>query len=97
MDDLNGGAGDKQFPWGSLVSRALHPIQVAMLEASVRIGLPISPVDVFHMFDGEYALALVGYHAKALADRGVIEVVDTEPVRGTLRHLYPVVPESRWP
>lgn len=91
------GAGDDHFPWGSLASRVLHPIQVVMLEAIGRIGLPVSPVDVAHMCDGEYSLSLVGYHAKALAERGIIEVVGTEPVRGALRHLYSVVPESRWP
>ena len=92
-----GGAGDGPFPWDMLVSRVLHPIQVVILESLVWIGVPLSPVDVANMCQGHYALALVGYHAKALADRGVIELIDTEPVRGTVRHLYALVPESRWP
>lgn len=91
------GAGDEQFPWDSLVALILHPIQVLMLESMVWIGTPISPVDVAHMCDGQYTLSLIGYHAKALAERGVIEVIDTESVRGAVRHLYVLVPESRWP
>jgi hypothetical protein len=93
----DGGAGDERFPWDSHDSRVLHPLQVIILEALIRTGQPISPVDVTRMCDGEHALALLGYHTKALADRGVIEVVETEPVRGTIRHLYALVPESRWP
>ena len=93
----DGEAGGEPFPWGSLASRILHPVQVTVLEALVWIELPISPVDVTHMCDGNYALTLVGYHVKALAERGVIEPAATEQVRGVTRHLYALVPESRWP
>ena len=85
------------FAWDRLASRVLHPIQVVILESLIRIEHPVSPVDVVGICEGRYALALVGYHVRALADRGLIEEVDTEPVRGTIRHIYALVPESRWP
>jgi len=94
--DSNGGAGDECFPWGSLVSRFLHPIQVAAIEAMAWIELPISPSDVSSMLDGEYSASHVAYHVKALFDRGFLELVDIEPVRGATRHLYVLAPESKW-
>jgi hypothetical protein len=93
----NGGAGDEHFPWGSLVSRTLHPIQVAVVEAMYWIRLPLSPSDVSSMLDGTCTASHVAYHVKALVDRGILQLVDTETVRGATRHLYVLAPESKWP
>jgi hypothetical protein len=90
------GAGDEQFKWDSLVSRVLHPIQVVVIEALLWVDLPIAPSDVARMCGGELNPSLVAYHTRALAARGVIELVDTEVVRGAERHLYALVPGSKW-
>lgn len=91
-----GGPGDERFPWGSLVSRKIHPVQVLMIEALVWVELPLAPADVARFSNGQYTVSLVGYHAKALEDRGIIELLDTEAVRGATRHNYVLAPESRW-
>jgi hypothetical protein len=96
MDDLNGGAGEGRFPWGSLVSRFLHPAQVAVIEAMLWVDLPLSPSDLRSMFGGDYSNSHVAYHARALVERGILKLVDTEQVRGATRHIYVIAAESEW-
>ena len=95
MDGVSA-AGDEPFPWESLVSRVLHPIQVAVIEAMLWIGLPLAPSDISPIFGGEYSDSHIAYHARALANRGVLELVNEEAVRGTTKHYYVLAPESRW-
>lgn len=92
----DGGAGDEQFPWDALVSRALHPIRVGTIEAFISIGLPLSPSDICLMFTDKFTASHVAYHVRVLVDHGILELVDTEPVRGGTRHLYVLAPESKW-
>jgi len=88
--------GGEQFPWASLVSRVLHPIQVAVIEAMLWVELPVAPSDLGLMFDGQFTTSHVGYHAKALAHRRLLKLVDTEQMRGATRHLYVLAAESEW-
>lgn len=91
-----GGAGDEEFPWGSLVSRVLHPVQVAVIEAMRWVDLPLSPSEIRLMLGGDYSTSHVAYHARALAGAGIIKLIDTEAVRGSTRHLYILATESEW-
>lgn len=90
------GAGDELFPWGALVSRLLHPVQVALIEALLWIRLPLAPSDAARMFGWPHTSQGVGYHVTALSRPGILELVDTEAVRGATRHYYVLAPESRW-
>jgi hypothetical protein len=92
----NGGAGGELVRWDLLVSRLIHPIQLSMIEALLRIGLPISPSDLSQIYGGEYSSSHTGYHVQVLVKRRILELVDTEPVRGATRHLYVLSPELRW-
>lgn len=92
----DGGAGDEAFRWDVLVSRLLHPIQASMIEALLWIGLPLSPSDLSHMYDGEFSNSHTGYHVQVLAKLEIVELVDTEQVRGVTRHLYALSPGLRW-
>jgi hypothetical protein len=94
--DSNGGAGNEVFRWDILVSRILHPIQLAMVEALIWIGLPLSPSDLSEMYGGEYTDSHAGYHVKALVSHGILRLADTEQVRGVTRHLYVLTPELTW-
>lgn len=91
-----GDGGDVRFRWEWLVARVLHPIQVAMIEALLWIDLPIAPSDIARMHGGEHSASHIGYHANKLAALGVLEVTNTEGVRGGTRHLYVLTPESTW-
>jgi hypothetical protein len=41
-------------------------------------------------------LSNVSYHVRILADCGAIELVDTEPVRGSMQHFYSPTVEEPW-
>lgn len=87
------GAGDERFRWGALVSRVLHPAQVAIIEAALWIELPLAPSDVARMFGEDFTLQHAGYHVRALADLEILELFETEPVRGATKHYYVLAPE----
>jgi hypothetical protein len=91
-----GEAGDESIRWNELVSRLLHPVQLSMVEALLWIELPISPADLSRMYGGVYSSRHTAYHVQVLMDHGVLEMVDTEPVRGATRHLYVLSPGLRW-
>ena len=94
--DGDGGAGDEGFHWDLLVSRILHPVQVAIIEALNWIGRPLAPSEVVQMFESQpYTVANLDYHTKALLDHGVLLLAYTEPVRGTTKHYYVLAPEFR--
>src|ERR1700709_2256059 len=62
------------FEWGELVARIVHPLQVAIIEALLWIGQPLSPTELAKSFDeptGHY-LALVSYHVTHLKKMGVL-------------------------
>lgn len=91
------GAGGGQFRWDALVSRVLHPVQVAIVEALVWVGLPLAPSDLARMLGGDCNLQHTGYHVNALVDLEILELIDTEPVRGTTKHYYALAPGWIWP
>ncbi len=41
-------------------------------------------------------LSNVSYHVRILADCGAVELVDTEPVRGSMQHFYSPTVEEPW-
>lgn len=90
------GAGDERFHWDALVSRVLHPVQVAIIEAALWIGLPLAPSDLARMLGGDITLQHAGYHVRALVDLEILELVDTEPVRGATKHYYVMAPGWTW-
>ncbi len=95
--DETDGAGDERFPWGSLVSRTLHHVRVEVIEALIWVGLPLAASDLSYMSDRRETPSFFKYHLEVLEDLGIVEVVDVVQVRGTPKHFYRLVPESRWP
>lgn len=90
------GAGDGRFHWDALVSRVLHPVQVAIIEAALWVGLPLAPSDIARMSGGDYNVQHTGYHVGVLVDLEILELVDTEPVRGATKHYYLLAQEWTW-
>lgn len=93
MGDMSG-AGDERFRWDALVSRVLHPVQVVVIEALLYIGLPLAPSEIARMTGGYHNLQDVGYHVRILVELGILELIDTEPIRGATKHYYVLAPES---
>jgi hypothetical protein len=48
------------------------------------------------MTEGEYNVQHAGYHVRALVDLEILELVDTEPVRGATKHYYVLAPGWTW-
>jgi len=71
--------------------RALsHPLRVELLE--LLNERQASPVDMKRALGG--TLNRINYHLKVLVDCGCVEVIETEPVRGAVKHYYRAVPRS---
>ena len=57
-------------------------------------GPPLSPRELAGRIDD--SLSNVSYHFRVLASSGVIELVDTKPVRGSTQHFYGLSIEADW-
>jgi DNA-binding transcriptional ArsR family regulator len=81
--------GGERFTWDALVLHMVHPLKVSIVEALRWIDEPMSASDLTKVIDDEkYGLSHVSYHMVKLASAGVIEVVRTRPVRGSLEKFY---------
>jgi DNA-binding transcriptional ArsR family regulator len=61
--------------WPALVPRLVHPTKVAILEAMLWIGRPLSATELKEIACGDTALESFSYHLKRLVEVGVLEVV----------------------
>jgi hypothetical protein len=82
--------GEPSFDWAALVPRVVHPARVAIIEAMLWVGRPISATEMVQMIDEEVGVSSLSYHFRVLADRkvGVIEQVDRRQARGSEEKLY---------
>jgi hypothetical protein len=81
--------GDGQsFEWDVLVPLVVHPLKVAIVEALLWIGQPLSAKELDCVLGEEWGLSLVAYHLRGLADLGVVEQVRQQAVRGALQTFY---------
>jgi DNA-binding transcriptional ArsR family regulator len=88
MTTMKGGG--LAFDWGTLVSRIVHPAQVAIVEALLYMGQPLSATELRDLFNEpeDYYLSLVSYHLKKLHEVGVLEETGTRRVRGGTETFY---------
>ena len=81
--------GSEPFAWDAFVPHIVHPLQVSIVEAMQWIGEPLSASDLTKVIDDEKTgLSHVSYHVVKLAKTGLVEVVRTRPVRGSLEKFY---------
>lgn len=90
---------ERCFDW-AMLALLVHPMQVAIVEALLWIGRPLSAKDFGELFADEIdrpsnAASFMSYHVKELAKIGALELVRTESVRGALRKFYVLVTESQ--
>jgi DNA-binding transcriptional ArsR family regulator len=74
----------------NLVRALAHPMRVRILEALQ--GHTASPTELARQF--RESLGVVSYHANALLEVDCIELVSTQPKRGTIEHFYTARPRS---
>lgn len=85
---MSTGNNGQSFEWGVLVSRLVHPMKVAIIEAMDWIEVPMSAKDLDLVLDEEFGLSLISYHMRVLADVGAIEMVEQQQIRGALKTFY---------
>src|SRR6202012_5809123 len=73
-----------------LVRALAHPMRVRILETLQ--GRTASPTELARQF--RQSLGVVSYHAGALLEVDCIELVSTQPKRGTIEHFYTARPRS---
>ncbi|MGN6255343.1 MAG: helix-turn-helix domain-containing protein [Solirubrobacterales bacterium] len=73
-----------------LVKALSHPVRVEILEALQ--GRVASPAELAEEIDEN--LGVIAYHAKTLLKHGYVELVRSEPRRGTIEHSFGLVARS---
>lgn len=74
--------------WSASFFSLLHPVQIAVVEAHLWIGEPMSATDVFEVLGREWPFGTVAYHVRRLARAGVLLRLHGEPVGRTDEHFY---------
>jgi DNA-binding transcriptional ArsR family regulator len=88
----NGNIGD-EGDGGELLVALRHPLRRQILRAMVQ-NEPISPRQISDEL--RQPLSNVSYHVRVLADCGVVALVDTTPVRGSMQHFYSPTIDEPW-
>ncbi len=70
-----------------------HPMRRQVLRHLQDHG-PYSPRQISD--DLREPLSNVSYHVRVLDEYGAVELVDTEPVRGSMQHFYKVSIDEDW-
>jgi DNA-binding transcriptional ArsR family regulator len=70
----------------AILSSLGHPLRRKILRRSLQSAEAISPDQLANEL-GE-RLNDVSYHVRVLKDAGALKLVDTQPVRGVVRHCY---------
>jgi hypothetical protein len=70
---------DKQFIWTSLVPRLVHPTKLAIVEALIEAGQPLSVDDLIPLLPAVDGNAeLIRYHANSMVKTGALEVASIQ-------------------
>jgi DNA-binding transcriptional ArsR family regulator len=83
----------KRSDTNDLLVALRHPLRRRILQAMLG-GHPISPRALATNL--AQPLSNVSYHVRVLADCGVLELVRTKQVRGSMQHFYRVTLEANW-
>jgi len=77
--------------WEQLARSFVHPTKVGILQVlSIDRGRTMSPNEM--RVELQIDLGTCDYHAKDLAEAGLIELVDTQQRRGATEHYYCLAP-----
>jgi hypothetical protein len=74
---------DGPFPgWEAFLPHLVHPVKVAVVEALLSIGEPLSAAQLAELFRGEgegFGETNVRYHSRHLVEVGILEIVPSDP------------------
>lgn len=83
----------KRSDTNSLLTALRHPLRREILQA-MQDGQPISPRELATNL--EQPLSNISYHVRVLVDCGVLKLVRTKQVRGSMQHFYQATLETDW-
>jgi hypothetical protein len=83
------------FDWIWLVSRVVHPIKVAIIEAMKWVDSRLSPTELSRILEGKYSVSRIAYHVEKLESLGVLEEVGSRQVGGSVEHFFFFTEELR--
>ena len=81
-------SGEAGFDWAALVPQVVHPDKVAIIEALLWVGLPMSASDLNFSLGSERGLSHTSYHVRALTEAGVLEKVSERQRRGAIQKFF---------
>lgn len=64
-----------------------HPLRRRLLRFYVEAEGTLSPKELTLLAD-DPKISNVGYHVRVLAEKGAVELVETQPRRGSVEHFY---------
>jgi DNA-binding transcriptional ArsR family regulator len=80
----------KQKPTGPeevLLSILQHPLRKRLLRFYVEAEGTLSPKELT-LLANDPKISNVGYHVRVLAEKGAVELIKTQPRRGSVEHFY---------
>jgi DNA-binding transcriptional ArsR family regulator len=70
-----------------LLSILQHPLRKRLLRFYVEAEGTLSPKELA-LLANDPKISNVGYHVRVLAEKGAVELVETQPRRGSVEHFY---------
>jgi len=70
-----------------LLSILQHPLRKRLLRFYVEADGTLSPKELTVLAD-DPKISNIGYHVRVLAEKGAVELVETQPRRGSVEHFY---------
>jgi DNA-binding transcriptional ArsR family regulator len=64
-----------------------HPLRKRLLRFYVEAKGTVSPKELT-LLANDPKISNVGYHVRVLAEKGAVELVETQPRRGSVEHFY---------
>jgi DNA-binding transcriptional ArsR family regulator len=93
-DEGNGRADRDPARDAAILISLRHPLRRRILKAMIAAEEPSSPRGI--ATELKEPLSNVSYHVRVLADQGTATLHDTEPVRGSVKHLYEPALDEEW-
>ena len=70
-----------------LLSILQHPLRKRLLRFYVEADGTLSPKELTHLAENP-KISNVGYHVRVVAEKGAVELVETQPRQGSVEHFY---------
>ncbi|HKO37694.1 MAG TPA: hypothetical protein VJU14_04940 [Solirubrobacterales bacterium] len=70
-----------------LLSILQHPLRKRLLRFYIETEATLSPKELT-LLANDPKISNVGYHVRVLAEKGAVELAETQPRRGSVEHFY---------